>query len=192
MNRRPRLRALIGLALSLLLMLLAFPRAASAKGAFGLVVISGGLAADIEVTDRHLLDFGSFNDFSQSLIEAPADPGTGYVISRGWPNDAFTPFAPWDRLRYYPGAAGQPGYVFYEGLVNGSSEYDGHWYRASADAEKYMLPLLAAQLAPAAPAPAVPLSSFAPFLAVLVLSALLAVGLAAQAQRGKTIHSPAG
>src|SRR6185369_2409145 len=131
---------------------------------FGLVVISGGgLAADIEVTDRHLLDFGSFNDFSQSLIEAPADPGTGYIISRGWPNDAFTPFAPWDRLRYYPGAAGQPGYVFYEGLVNGSSEYDGHWYRASANAEQYLLPLLAAQQRAASPAPLVPARSPAPF-----------------------------
>ena len=147
MNRQPRLRAGVANALSLLLMLLAFPRPASAGGGgpFPRVIISGGgLAADIEVTDRHLLDFFSFSDFYEARIEAPAAPGLGYTVSRGWSTDSGA-FVAWDRLRYYPGANGQPGYVYYEGLINGSSEYDGHWYRANANAEKYMPLLLAGQ-----------------------------------------------
>jgi hypothetical protein len=192
MNRHRRLRAIAAISLAMLLMLLAFPRAASAKGPFGLVIISGGgLAADIEVTDRHLLDFFSFSDFYESRIEAPSAPGLGYVVSRGSTSGSGT-FVAWDRLRYYPGADGQPGYVYYEGLVNGSSEYDGHWYRASANAEQYMLPLLAGQPRAEAPAPSAPPVSPAPFVAALALSALLAAGLAAQTQRGKTMSRSAG
>jgi len=34
---------------------------------------------------------------------------------------------PFDELHYYP----YTGYVFYDGIVNGSSEYDGKWYTAN-------------------------------------------------------------
>ncbi|MCI0607869.1 MAG: hypothetical protein L0Z71_02260 [Anaerolineae bacterium] len=34
-----------------------------------------------------------------------------------------------DRLHYYP----DTGFVYYDGIVNGSSEYDGKWYTARSD-----------------------------------------------------------
>jgi hypothetical protein len=39
---------------------------------------------------------------------------------------------PFDQLHYYP----YTGYVYYDGLVNGSSEYDGKWYAATPSAEE--------------------------------------------------------
>jgi hypothetical protein len=171
----------------MLLMLLSFPRSASAGGGpFGQIVISGGgLPADIEVTDRHLLDFFAFSNFYETRIPAPAAPGIGYTVTRGSFTDSGA-FAPWDRLRYYPGSDWHPSYVYYEGLLNGQSEYDGHWYRASANADKYMLPLLSGQ--PVAPMSA---PSPVPLIAAVVLSALLVVGLAAQTRRGMAVSSPA-
>ena len=40
-----------------------------------------------------------------------------------------TDFFAFDRLHYYP----DTGFVYYDGLVNGSSEYDGKWYTAKPE-----------------------------------------------------------
>lgn len=103
--------------------------AALAKGGFSFIEITGpSLKENIRSTDSALTtDFFAFADFYQARTKAPADPGVGYEITRfyiqGKGEIAF------DRLHYYP----QTGLVFYDGIVNGSSEYDGEWYLAKAE-----------------------------------------------------------
>jgi hypothetical protein len=65
--------------------------------------------------------------FFQDRTEAPVNPGIGYEITRyyveGSRESAF------DKLHYYP----ETGFVYYDGIVNGSSEYDGKWYTAKPE-----------------------------------------------------------
>ena len=102
-----------------------------AKGGFSFVAITGSnlkdtlRSSDIALTE----DFFAFADFYRNKTEAPANPGKAYEITRyyvdGNRERAF------DRLHYYP----DTGFVFYDGIVNGSSEYDGKWYTAKPGIE---------------------------------------------------------
>jgi hypothetical protein len=98
---------------------------AFAKGGYSFIMILGPKLSDpVYSTDPALTtDFFAFAVFHESQIEAPSDPGTAYEITRYYtaPEKAF------DRLHYYP----ETGFVYYDGIVNGSSEYDGKWYRAN-------------------------------------------------------------
>lgn len=114
-----------------------------AKANFSKIVISGGdLTSAVEVTDPALPDFFSFSDFPTAGITKPKNihVSDGYIVSRGWEeNDLFTA---WDSLFYFPKDDGTGGYVYYEGLINGWSEYDGKWYLASAEGDAAMRRLL--------------------------------------------------
>jgi len=103
------------------------PTAAFAKGDFAYIAIKGpGLTGELNVTNTALTqDFFVFADFSKGGIEAPLDPGQGYQVIRVYVDG--TDVQPFDQLHYYP----YSGYVYYDGLVNGSSEYDGKWYLAN-------------------------------------------------------------
>ena len=60
-------------------------------------------------------------------IEPPQVTGKGYALARAFKNgDTYRTF---DVVLYYP--AGERGYVFYVGIENGWSEYDGKWFEAS-------------------------------------------------------------
>jgi hypothetical protein len=100
---------------------------ALAKGGFDYITVKGpGVTGEINVTNPALTgDFFAFADFSKGPIDPPADPGEGYQIVRVYVVD--TKPAPFDQLHYYP----YTGYVYYDGLVNGSSEYDVKWYAAN-------------------------------------------------------------
>jgi len=52
-------------------------------------------------------------------------------------------------LHYYPQSGGSGGYVYYDGLLNGSSEYDGNWFTASPEGDAAFRSLLTAQEATA-------------------------------------------
>ena len=109
---------------------------AFAKGNFDYVAVRGpGLTGEVNITSPALTqDFFVFADFSQGSIDPPTDPGEGYEIVRvhvDYTNDKPTP-TPFDLLYYYP----YTGYVFYQGLVDGSSEYDGKWYIANPAADE--------------------------------------------------------
>lgn len=101
----------------------------SAKGGFSFITIGGAnLQEVIRTSDAALSeDFFAFADFYRDRVTAPVDPGVGYEITRyyldGGREIAF------DRLHYYPAT----GFVYYDGIVNGSSEYDGGWYMARAE-----------------------------------------------------------
>jgi len=100
-----------------------------AKGAFSFIAVTGGsLKQELRVTDPDLTDdFFAFAEFYTSKTKAPEDPGVGYEITRYYIEGARE--TAFDRLHYYP----DTGFVFYDGLVNGSSEYDGEWYTAKPE-----------------------------------------------------------
>ena len=102
-----------------------------AKGNFDYITIKGpGITEEINVTGSELTsDFFAFADFSQGAIDPPTSPGEGYEITRYYlesKNEKPTPVQ-FDLLHYYP----YTGYVFYDGIAGGSSEYDGKWYIAN-------------------------------------------------------------
>jgi hypothetical protein len=127
---------LIKLPVLALVLSLIFPAGwVSAKGNFDYLAVKGpGITGEINITNPALTaDFFVFADFTQGEVPVPADPGQGYEVVRVYvemTNGKPSP-TPFDQLHYYP----YTGYVFYDGLVNGSSEYDGKWYAANPSAE---------------------------------------------------------
>jgi hypothetical protein len=119
-----RIRNALGLAL---LPALVISLAVSAKGGFSFIAIVGpGIDEEVRATGPELTEeFFAFADFYRDKVEAPADPGKGYEITRYY-IDGRREIA-FDQLHYYPDS----GFVFYDGILNGDSEYDGEWYAAN-------------------------------------------------------------
>jgi hypothetical protein len=139
---------------------------AHAKGDFDYLTVKGpGITGELNVTNPALTaDFFAFADFSKGEVSSPVDPGEGYQVVRVYvvkENDKPAP-TPFDQLHYYP----YTDYVFYDGLVGGSSEYDGKWYDANPAAEE---PFRAA-LAERARLAWIPLVVVALLLAVFILA----------------------
>ncbi len=121
-----RIRLILGLAL---LLSLITSMTAFAKGGFSFITITGpGLKESVRVTDTALTnDFFTFANFYEDRTKPPPDPGEGYEITRHYVDGKRDII--FDRLHYYP----DTGFVFYDGIENGESEYDGGWYTASFD-----------------------------------------------------------
>lgn len=114
---------------------------AFAKGNFDYIIIRGpGIEEDINITDPVLTqDFFAFADFSKGAVDAPANPGEGYeVVRMYYVNNKPQPF---DLLYYFP----YTGYVYYDGIANGSSEYDGKWYVENPSVNKPFRAVLTAR-----------------------------------------------
>ena len=107
---------------------------ALAKGDFAYVAVSGqGVQGEMLLTDPVFVkDFFAFADFSKDEIPAPVDydPDAAYTVTRFYTEN--TKPVVFDELIYYP----DQGYVYYEGLANGESEYDGKWYAANPAIER--------------------------------------------------------
>ena len=107
---------------------------ALAKGEFDYLTVKGpGITGEINITNPALTgDYFAFADFTQGPIDPPADPGQGYQIVRVYVEtvDSKPTARPFDQLHYHP----YTGYVYYDGMVDGSSEYDGKWYAANPSA----------------------------------------------------------
>ncbi len=117
-----------------------------AKGNFVKVTISGSqLTSEIDVTDPSLLNFFSFSYFPDARTEEP-EVGAGYVITRYDGQIKDGTFHAWDKLHYYPNSTGTGGYVFYDGLLDGSSEFDGKWYTTSPEGDVALRRMLAASI----------------------------------------------
>jgi len=103
-----------------------------ANGGFDYITIKGpGVTGELNVTNPALTsDFFAFADFSKGAIDPPVDPGEGYQIVRMYVVD--TKPQPFDQLHYYP----YTGYVYYDGIADGSSEYIGKWYMANPSANE--------------------------------------------------------
>lgn len=96
--------------------------------------VSGG---EFEVTEPALLGFMAFADLGEPLQEPPT-VGEGFYIIRYWDNGSF------DRFHYYPGRDSAPGYLYYDGFLQGWSSSDGKWYQTHPEADQAMIPLLRA------------------------------------------------
>ncbi len=107
-----------------------------AEGNFDYITVKGpGITEDITITDPALTsDYFAFADFSQGAIDPPSNPGEGYEIVRLYLESKESKPNPvaFDLLYYFP----YTGYVYYDGIVNGSSEYDGKWYPANPSANE--------------------------------------------------------
>lgn len=113
-------------------------------------IVEEGSTTEIQVTDEALLEFFSFSRFPEQILAESPEPATkAYVVTRGH----FTPdgvFHAFDRLHYYPSdSPGHSGFVYYDGLVSGRSEYDQKWYTASAKGDRAMKDFIAAHFPPA-------------------------------------------
>lgn len=106
-----------------------------AKGNFDYLTVKGpGITGEINITNPALTeDFFAFADFTQGEVPPPADPGQGYQVIRVYLEtvDDKPTARLFDQLHYYP----YTGYVYYDGLVEGESEYDGKWYAANPAAD---------------------------------------------------------
>ena len=142
MLSRIRIALGLGLLLSLLTSVTVF-----SKGGFDYITISGPdlkeavLVNDIALTE----DFFTFANFYEDRTEAPADPGVGYEILRYYKEGVGA--RAFDRLHYYP----ESGFVFYDGIENGESEYDGEWYIANPEIKPILESTLAVPGAAIAP-----------------------------------------
>ena len=121
-----RIRWALGLTLLLTLLM---STTVLAKGGFSYITVTGAdLKGEIRLSDLDLTeDFFAFADFYRSRADAPVDPGTSYEIIRYYVDGKSETI--FDRLHYYP----ETGYVFYDGIENGSSEYDDKWYLATSE-----------------------------------------------------------
>jgi hypothetical protein len=115
---------------------------ASAKGVATYVVITGpGIHAPIIVRGAaanplgfSLMQITCATEYVCGSAVAPRHRGPAYTLTR----DRF------DRVRYYPNLAGGRGYIYYVGLLNGMSEYDRRWFRATAAGERALRHILVA------------------------------------------------
>lgn len=125
------------IAIGILLAACAIASPLYAKGPPREVVISGpGIEGEIVVRDTSRLEnlgMAGLMVIPES-IGMPSGTGPGYTLIRDG----------WDEARYYPDLSGAPGYVYYVGLLNGSAEYDGHWFAATPAGDAAMRRILAA------------------------------------------------
>ncbi|MBI3162247.1 MAG: hypothetical protein HYZ23_07040 [Chloroflexi bacterium] len=128
------------LPLFILTILLINPVAAFAKGPYSLITVSGpGIAGEINMEDPALLEFFAFANFLKP-VDAPADPGKGYEITRSWVDASTKAIQSFDQLHYYP----DTGYVYYDGLLGDAySEYDEKWYLADVKIKTVFLDQIA-------------------------------------------------
>ncbi|MCZ2126476.1 MAG: hypothetical protein LC099_01730 [Anaerolineales bacterium] len=143
-----------------------FVFARQSEGNFEYLAIEGpGITGEIDATDPALTqDFYVFADFTQGAIPAPANPGQGYDVVRLYVDkvDEKITERPYDELTYYP----YTGYVFYNGLAEGFSEYDAKWYVANPAAEKPFRKMLAQRA----------LITWIPFAGLVVILVAFAIG----------------
>jgi hypothetical protein len=117
-----------------------------AKGPPTKITIAGpGLDGVLEVTDPNLVDglgLGAMENPRTIRGSQPPDVrGEGYVIERFYCAESGSCRA-FDRLHYYLNLTGDTDHIFYDGLLDGSSEYDGRWFEVTVEAQKRMRGLL--------------------------------------------------
>jgi hypothetical protein len=151
-----------------------------------ITLAGAGIAGTAAVTDPEVLAWFStaqFMGFEQRApIAKPVHTGTGVEITRYYKNSG-VPASYWrvgfDHMRYYPGAPGNPGYIFYEGAIDVANnpfaqvlnldQRTGKWYALTSEVDQHMRQLTAvAQEHPLASseAPPQPVTSTGPSIGV--------------------------
>ncbi len=158
------LAALIALLGASLLTLANVPRALACPVCISpdKITLSGdGVTGTASVMDPGLLASFSpaqFMGFEQrASIDPPVHTGPGVELTRYY-NNSGVPASFWtqgfDHMRYYPGASGQPGYIYYEGPASDEArdyaqgmnfwQRDGKWFALTSAEQDEMSQLLAA------------------------------------------------
>ncbi len=89
------------------------------------------------------LSLAQFEDFYQAVEFPVKIPVSGGIeINRYYQANELTTPVHFDQLFYFRNTESEPGYVYYYGLVNGWSEYDGRWFRVKPKAEQVLLDFL--------------------------------------------------
>jgi hypothetical protein len=111
------------------------------KGSFDKVVIAGPGIDSVDVTEAARVGaLGLVTLMNVPVaIEPPVDLSAGYELTRYFVDGS--DYQVFDQAIYYPDILGT-GYVYYVGIVNGSSEYDGNWYRATVEGDAAMRAIL--------------------------------------------------
>lgn len=117
--------------LLLIVLLLALTSSVVAKGPADRVFITTPNGQRVTVTDAELtksISMAALEAFFNPHIAEPVVLGEGYELARMMAigNNQYRIF---DRVRFYP--VGDRGYVYYVGIENGTSEYDGKWFEAT-------------------------------------------------------------
>ncbi len=119
---------------------------ALAKGSPQQVTLSGDGFALTLTGDQATLDalaFMTLEDYSTATADPPADlSGDGCLITRSYLAEHGEMVA-FDQLRYYPDPAGGRGYLYYVGIVYGTSDSDHLWFRANPQSETILKALIA-------------------------------------------------
>jgi hypothetical protein len=136
-----------------------------------LVVKDPKSGVEFEVTDPSLLGFMAFADLGQPLPEAPT-VSDGYEITRYWSN------GPFDSFHYYPGTGNTPGYIYYDGFIQGWSDSDRKWYQTPNETDQAMRQILGIHgLIPKSTARPLPATLLTALGAAVVLIILMAMGI---------------
>ncbi len=116
-----------------------------AKGPASKITITGPeLLEPIEITDANVLaplSFGVLENSFKHVLAVPDSLGEGYELTRYF-SDERGNYTPFDHVHYYPNPSGADGYVYYDGIINGSSEYDGDWFRINHNSELVLMGIL--------------------------------------------------
>lgn len=163
LRRYSLLVALIALVGASLLMLVNAPRALACPVCISpdKVSVSGdGIAGAAAITDASLLGSlgaGVFMGFDKPTpVAEPSHTGNGFELVRYFKNSG-VPDSFWtqgfDHMRYYPGIAGQPGYIYYEGTVSAEASHyaqgldmprSGQWFQVTSAQNDVLQQLLTA------------------------------------------------
>jgi hypothetical protein len=139
----------LSLLLILFILLAVFVQTAVAKGPMQIVGIAWpGSSETIWIEDPAMLEhlsMAAFEDFYQAVQFPVKIPVSGGIeINRYYQENELATPVQFDKLFYFRSTESEPGYVYYYGLVNGWSEYDGHWYRVKPKGEQVLLDVLKA------------------------------------------------
>jgi hypothetical protein len=133
-----------------LIAVLVLAQSALAKGPPQKITISGdGLAGEIVIVDNeatlNALGMMALEDYDTLTPDAPDGiGGEGYLLTRFF-EDSPDHYIPFDQVRYFAIPDGGRGYLQYVGIVGGSSEYDGKWFRPTPEGETTLRAVLARQ-----------------------------------------------
>lgn len=147
MKKRPVFAGLLIIVMILVAGALEPSRVIEAKGPPNAITISGpGLLGVVEIDDAELLQnlgFAGLEDLDNMLDAPPEVVGPGFHIYRlGMDMTNGGALEPYEELMYYPDAAGGTGYVHYLGILNGTMQYDDHWFVPHTQSEQDLLRLL--------------------------------------------------
>jgi len=136
MRQLPLLRLWVSVALMIgASLFVAIHSAHAGADAVKLLVKHVNSGRTFEITEPSLLGFMAFADLTKPLSSTP-QMTDGYEITRYWPN------GPFDHFHYYPGTETTPGYIFYDGFIQGWSDSDGKWYQVRETTDRAMHDLL--------------------------------------------------